>query len=240
MGTIRCLKVIRTLGMPEVDLFASKVAILGIRRFLKGVFRLRPQAPRYKFTWDPSIVIKYLGNKYPNEKLTLLDLSRKLVTLLVLITGHRLQTIHLIKVENIVFSAEGAQILIPDEIKTSRPGNPQPCLHIPFYDKKEICVASALIEYIERTAAIRTEVLNSLFITTSKPHRAVSKESFARWVKHTLTAAGVDTSRFKPHSCRHASTSAAHRNGVPLDIIRSTAGWSQSSNTFHKFYNRPP
>ena len=48
----------------------------------------------------------------------------------------------------------------------------------------------------------------------------------------------VDTSVFTAHSTRHASTSAAKRRGVDLDLIRKTAGWTKNSQTFARFYNR--
>ena len=38
----------------------------------------------------------------------------------------------------------------------------------------------------------------------------------------------VDTSVFTAHSTRHASTSAAKRRGVDLDLIRKTAGWTKN------------
>ncbi|KAH9635903.1 hypothetical protein HF086_002463 [Spodoptera exigua] len=55
----------------------------------------------------------------------------------------------------------------------------------------------------------------------------------------TLNEAGIDTSVFTAHSTRHASTSAASRAGLGIDLIRRTAGWSGTSSTFAKFYNRP-
>jgi len=44
---------------------------------------------------------------------------------------------------------------------------------------------------------------------------------------------------FSGYSTRHASTSAAFRAGVDLEEIRRTAGWTEKSTTFNKFYNRP-
>ncbi|CAG5009444.1 unnamed protein product [Parnassius apollo] len=41
------------------------------------------------------------------------------------------------------------------------------------------------------------------------------------------------------HSTRHAATSAANRADLNLDLIRKTAGWSNNSETFARFYNRP-
>ena len=50
--------------------------------------------------------------------------------------------------------------------------------------------------------------------------------------------AGIDTTVFKPHSTRGASTSAAKALNVPVQVIMNTAGW-RSDSTFAKFYDRP-
>ncbi len=42
-----------------------------IVRFLKGVYNLRPSVPRYKETWDVSIVLKYLRSLSPVASLSL-------------------------------------------------------------------------------------------------------------------------------------------------------------------------
>ena len=57
-------------------------------------------------------------------------------------------------------------------------------------------------------------------------------------MKETLNKSGLDTIIFSTHSTRHASTSAAQRLGVDIEVIRKTAGWTKSSETFAKFYNR--
>ena len=54
-----------------------------------------------------------------------------------------------------------------------------------------------------------------------------------------LNKSGVDMNTFNAHSTRHASTSNAFRKGVDLDTIRNTASWTESSQTFAKYYNRP-
>lgn len=211
-----------------------------IRRFLKGVFRLRPPKPRYNVTWDPRIVINYIDSLGSNEDLSILTLTKKLATLLALSTGHRIQTLHLIRVDNIVFNNEGAHVYIPDHIKTSRTNACQPCLKIPYFnDKPFLCVTSTLLTYIERTSEHRSEKNVHLFITARDPYRRASKATISRWIKQVLRIAGINTNMFSAHSTRHASTSAAARNGLSWDIIRNSAGWSQTSSTFTKFYNRP-
>lgn len=43
---------------------------------------------------------------------------------------------------------------------------------------------------------------------------------------------------FTAHSTRHAATSIALKKEVDLETIRKTAGWSQNSQVFAKYYNR--
>ncbi|KAJ8930292.1 hypothetical protein NQ314_016911 [Rhamnusium bicolor] len=114
-----------------------------VKQFMKGVCRLRPPKPRYNFTWDPSLILDYL-DKTPTNSLK--AISRKLITLLVLTTGQRLQTISIIQTTNIKRSNTGLQIFIADFLKTSGVNRPQPCLEVPFYlDNPNLCVANTLI-----------------------------------------------------------------------------------------------
>lgn len=118
-----------------------------IKRFMKGMSRLRPATPKYSVTWDPQVVLSHLEN-LPLQ-LNLQQLSQKLVTLLALVTGSRLQTISLIRLANIIEDEQEIQINITDPIKTSGLNRAQPTLHLPFFPEKPmICVANTLKEYI--------------------------------------------------------------------------------------------
>lgn len=210
-----------------------------LKRFFKGIFRLRPPTPKYDATWDPSIVLSFLEKWFPHDNLSLDFLSRKLVTLLALVTAHRVQTLSKINIENISISASRISIKITDLIKTSRAGFSQPELILPFYElKPEICPGKTLQYYLNKTEQLRGNV-KYLFIGLKKPHRAVSSQTLSRWIRSTLHESGVQATAFSAHSTRHAATSHAHRFGVSLDVIRQTAGWSANSDTFFKFYNRP-
>lgn len=72
-----------------------------IKRFFKGIFRLRPSLPKYNITWDTNIVLNFLSTWYPNEDLSLEKISKKLLTLLALVTAHRIQTFSKILISNI-------------------------------------------------------------------------------------------------------------------------------------------
>nr|CAH7738395.1 unnamed protein product [Callosobruchus chinensis] len=46
-----------------------------VDRFMKGVFKLRPNFPRCEEIWDPESVLKYIISLYPLNKLSLEDLT---------------------------------------------------------------------------------------------------------------------------------------------------------------------
>lgn len=212
-----------------------------ITRFMKGVYRTKPYFPRYESTWDPNVVLDHLANFYPNETQTLNSLSKKLVALLALSTGQRVQTLSLIRLPNIKIGSSRIEITICDLIKTSAPNRPQPVLIIPFFPHREqICPAKTLSSYIAATENFRSlPFTEKLILTTKKPVHNASAATISRWIKTVLSESGIDTNIFTAHSTRHASTSAARRNGVSIDVIKRTAGWSGNSLMFAKFYNRP-
>lgn len=208
-----------------------------IIRFFKGVFRLRPPRPKYDVTWDTNCVLNFLRFKFPNEQLSLDEISKKCVTLLALTTAHRVQTLSKINIENINIMSSKIIIKIPDLIKTSHVGSKQPLLTLPFFNESvEICPANTLVFYLNKTKDLRKSGI--LFISPKKPHSSVSTQTLSRWIKCTLSDSGLDVSVFSAHSTRHAATSRAHALGVNIDEIRRTAGWSGSSETFARFYNR--
>ena len=71
------------------------------KRFFKGVAKLRPQKSKYDSTWNPKIVLDFFNSLPENGDLSIKELSLKVITLLALITGHRMQTFSLINIENI-------------------------------------------------------------------------------------------------------------------------------------------
>lgn len=210
-----------------------------IARFMKGVFRTRPPKPKYDFTWDVNMVLNYLSEMYPNENLSLELLSKKLITLLSIVTAHRVQTLSNIDLNNIIFKPDQIVIQISKAIKTSRPNSYQPLLKLPYYDNKpEICPARTISCYKDKTDNLRESTNTSLFVSYRKPHRKVTSQTLSHWIKEMLHRSGIDTSVFSSHSTRHASTSKAKALGVNVDVIRKTAGWSASSSVFARFYNR--
>lgn len=210
-----------------------------LKRFFKGIYNKKPVRPKYSATWDPNPVLEYLSTLYPLESLTLKDLSLKLVTLLLLTSGHRVQTISKISLNNVKQKCEAIEIRVSDRIKTSGLGKKQPYLTFPcFNDKPELCIATTINHYLKVTEPHRQHI-NTLILTHKKPYHAASAQTISRWVKEILEKSGIDTDVFKSHSVRHAVTSAAFRSGLDIDLIRTTAGWTEKSSVFNIFYNLP-
>lgn len=121
-----------------------------MKRFFKGLSNLRPPKPKYEVTWDPKIMLDYFEN-LQNKDLSLELLSKKLATLLALVTGQRIQTLSLINIKNIIIKEDLIEIKIPEKIKTLKLGRNQPILFLPFYKENlNICPANTLLCYIKR------------------------------------------------------------------------------------------
>ena len=66
-----------------------------IKRFIKGVFHLKQPKPKYSSIWDADISLRYWQKKKKkedNSQLNLLELSKKVTTLPVLLHGLRIST----------------------------------------------------------------------------------------------------------------------------------------------------
>ena len=147
------------------------------------------------------------------------------------------QIIEALTLDNMEITEKGVQFLIKNaDLKQGRPGYKPRILQFNFFHIKKICVARYLCKYVKRTADIRGDI-RKIFITSKKPHKAVSRDTVSRWVKSVMDKAGINTVVYKPGSTRAASTSKAVQDGTPLDEILRLGGWSNTS-TFNKFYRK--
>ena len=122
------------------------------------------------------------------------------------------------------------------DLKQGRPGYKPKLLQFKKFNDPELCIFSHLCHYITCTEDIR-ENERHLFLTSVKPHRAASRDTISRWVKHVMCKAGINVQMFKPGSTRAASSSQAGKAGVPLEEVLQTGSWSQET-TFWKWYRK--
>ena len=209
-----------------------------VKRFLKGVYNLRPPVPRYSHIWDTSIVIQYLRS-LDNHVIPFKFLVYKLVTLLTLLSGQRVSTLHKFRTDEMQVRTTDVLFYVSALLKQDQPNRrpKDPFIYHAYPADTHLCPVTLIHGYLHLRNALVPPTEKAFFITHGKPFHAASKDTLARWVKDTMVRSGVDTAVFKPHSCRSASTSAAKAAGVPLATILKCGQWSKESN-FYKFYER--
>ena len=209
-----------------------------ISRFMKGVFRSRPPVPRYESTWDVHIVLSHLGSFAVASELNLKDLTLTLVMLMALVSAQRTQSLYLLDLNFMKHGTDMIQFAFPAHIKQSRQGYKNPTLQLKAYPADpKLCVVTHLQEYLSRTQKLRGSE-TQLFVSYVKPHRGVTKDTIARWIRTVMLEAGLHVETFRPHSTRSAATSKAKQACVPIQDILKHAGWS-NERTFDRFYNKP-
>ena len=177
---------------------------------MKGIFQEKPPRPKYTEIWDVFIVLSYFQSLSPVDKLPMKELTLKLLVLLLLVSGQRGQTVHLLSIDHMVSVNNYYTFQIVDHLKQSRPGVKNPLVELRPSKDETLCVVTTLKEYLTRTKSLRGSE-GYLFISYHRPIKRVSRDTISRWVKLVLTDSGIDTSRFKPHSTGAASTSAAKK-----------------------------
>ena len=207
-----------------------------VKRFVKGVYNKKLIFPRYQQTWDVNLVLDYLKTLSPVNILSLRTLSLKLVMLLALITGQRVQTLHSLDLTFMNIENDHVNIEIHEILKTSKPGKHLPPLSFPaFVEEPRLCIVTVLKEYIQGTEKLRKS--RKRFATYTKPYNQPAISTLSNWIKLMLQLAGVNVKLFKTHSTRSASTSAALKAEVGVNTILKSAGWTNES-IFRKCYNR--
>ena len=216
-----------------------------VTRLMKGVFNRRPPLPKYTTTWSVGTVLKYLRSLGHSSDMSLKDLSYKLATLLALVTAGRSSDLVLLSVNHYTSTREGVKFVLNGLSKQSRPNHIRPPLLVQKYKEDScICPVECFMTYVSRTNQFRSGdsqglvVPAQLFLGISRPHAPIKACSIARWIKCTLSSAGIDTRKFSAHSTRGATTSKAMEGGATLTEVLQQADWS-SARTFHGFYFRP-
>ena len=210
-----------------------------VSRILKGAYNFRPPTPRYSNTWKVSTVVAWLDSiELSNTKLPLIDLSIKPVLLLSLTKPLCSVDLGNFLLSNLRYLPEGVMVMPACPSKQSRIGKPLKEFFFPAFEyNSNLYPANALKVYVERTESIR-KTENSLLLTTTPKHHPATAATIARWIKTGLSKAGIDTSIFKAHSIRSASSSAAADAGLSVSEIMEAVDWS-SASVFEKFYYHP-
>ncbi|KAJ8031599.1 hypothetical protein HOLleu_24840 [Holothuria leucospilota] len=123
-----------------------------VARFLKGIFSTYPPMPRYTEIWNVSLVLDYIRGLPPVEELDLKMLSLKLCFLVAITSAQRLQTLHLLQLDQLTLNDDSAVFRVTKFLKQNRPGNVGFEVLLEAYPKDErLCVLKTLRAYIAKT-----------------------------------------------------------------------------------------
>lgn len=203
----------------------------------KGVFNLRPPKPKLQFVWDVKIVFKYLEEKGTNKELSDKLLSQKLLILLLLLGGQRMNTILSFDIDNMFINTECATFIPSTVLKHSTQGRKLDQFTYRTFPQKELCVVECLNEYLARRALrVDSKVVKGLFITLKAPYHVASEDTLRRWI-YDLFSGSQLLKNFTPHSCRAAATSKASKLNINVEEILKQGCW-RNMKTFKKHYDK--
>ena len=176
-----------------------------------------------------------------NNELSLKELSGKLALLMALVSANRTSELQALDLRFRSYTPEGVLFKLASLIKKRRVGAPlKDCFFAAHPQDSRLCVVHCLHKYEEATQNYRNIQANKpapLFLSYVEPHKPVTSQRIAHWIKDTLKKAGVDTNKFTAHSVRGASASAAVGKGLHVSDVLKMADWSRES-TFRHFYYR--
>ena len=99
-------------------------------------------------------------------------------------------------------------------------------------------MVSTISCYLDRSKAWRAGAdKTQLLLSYIRPHTEVVPCTIAGWLVELMKQSGIDTSEFRAHSTRGASTSKAKAKGLSCQEILAMANWKKES-TFRRHYLR--
>ena len=207
-----------------------------VKWLLKGVYERNPPKPRYTEFWNVDKVLVMFKDWGSNHTLHIKKLSFKLVMLLLLVTSQRGQTVVNLDVRDMDVLEDKVVFKMRKLLKHNRVGDPLDSIILRnFLECKRLCVVRCLKAYLIKTQLVRGH--SQLLLSYVRPFRPISRDTLARWTLGVMQMAGIDTSKYRSHSTRGASTSAAKRLGVPINLIMRQASW-RSAKSFANFYDK--
>ena len=207
-----------------------------IHWLLRSIYERNPPKPKYSRFWDVSLVFKMLQSWPHNRHLDIKKLGFKVAILLLLITGHKGQTIVALSLNGLDLDNKEATFDLSTLLKSNRLGDPLSSIHVSaFKDDRKLCIVSAIKEYLFKTKELRNS--RQLLVSFIKPHKGISRDTLARWTITVLKEAGIDTDRYASHSTRGAMASKAKLLGISVKRILAHAGW-KTARSFARHYNK--
>ena len=139
-----------------------------MNRFLRGVFNLNPSLP-IKVTWDLECILSFLKQWSPAKMLDLIQLTMNVILLILLVTGQRGPSVHLIDLGNITWENKRIACRFEDLLKTSSPKHHFQEIVLKSFIDERICAVHHLKIYKQHTAALLGQVTGLFILLKTSP-----------------------------------------------------------------------
>ena len=91
-------------------------------KYFKGSFNMRPPLPKIYFVWDVQIMFEYFRSLGNNKQISERHLSQKLLILLLLLVGQRLNSVFHFTIGRMIISSTSVTLSPEHVLKHSKPG----------------------------------------------------------------------------------------------------------------------
>ena len=176
-----------------------------VEKLFKEVFNLRSLFPKLSFVWYVQIMFDYFIQLRVNVQLSDKHLPLKLLILLLLLGGKRLNSIFHFTVDRTIFSSNTVTFLPEHVLKHSRPGKKLYTFEYRAYSDRKLCILGCLKEYLRRRKKTVSNAERKLFITIKEPFHAASTDFMRRQLRQVFSEAKL-IEKSLPHGCRSPST----------------------------------
>ena len=224
-----------------------------VHTFVQALIKSGTKSPMVKTPVMPVHVFLSLFNEWPsNDRLSIKDLRLKCICLLALSFMARPSDFapraclfdcdsfelsrFILSTDDVVFSDDGVKFTFHG-IKNdySRDGF---SVSMPYRSDNEEKVdpVRALSCYIERTNYVRCTLSEKpLFLTLTRPYKAIEASSVARILNDAIDRAGLKSQGFTAKCFRPTGATNAIKLGLSSDVAKHIGRW-KSSDTFEKHY----
>lgn len=169
------------------------------RSMMRGMFNLRPPKARYTAVWDVNQVLVFLSAMIATQPM---DISCKTATLLMLLSGNRVNMLSNMKWTNMYVTESEVTFTVDSVLKHNRSTSELPMVFRAYTHEPTLCPVTTVGKYLDFRRDKSGEP--ELFITTRPTkgaYKAATSDTIARWIKKTMGLAGIDTGKFTAHSC---------------------------------------
>ena len=190
------------------------------------------------YQYFPNILFVYFESLPESSELTLKCLTEKLTVLLLILSEQWKETLLAIDIDNVKIYENKLLILPNSSLKHTYSSRPlQAIVYHKFNGNPKLCLVECAKLYIEIRKELVPPDIKQFLVTYGKPQKAASDDIISRWIKNTISSAGIDRDVFKAHSARSTSSSKTKQVGIPYTEIL-TRGSLKSANTFTQHYNK--